>query len=359
MLERVTVRGFKSIRRLEGFELRRLNVLIGANGAGKSNFISLFDMLSALTRRRLQVFIAESGGPDALMFRGRRCTSHIDVELVLGQNGYEFSLAPVPGDRLTFRDEATRFFGDSSGVRRQLGSGHHEALLSEASGDVFAGYARKAIDRWRVYHFHDTSRFSGLRHHQDVRDNLVLKPDGSNLAPFLRRLRERHHIDFNQILDAVRLVAPFLDRFVYRKDQGDRMDLEWSEVGDEDAVRGSIQLSDGTLRFICLATLLLQPPELRPDVIVIDEPELGLHPYAITLLAALLQQASENTQLIVSTQSVDLVNELDPEDLVIVDRREGASVFEKPDPETLQGWLEDYALGELWTMNVLGGRPDW
>ena len=146
---------------------------------------------------------------------------------------------------------------------------------------------------------------------------------------------------------------------MYRRDQGRLVDLEWFETGDPDAVRGPIQFSDGTLRFICLTTLLLQPPELQPDVIIIDEPELGLHPYAVTILASLLEQASEEKQLIVSTQSVDLVNELDLEDVVIVSRKDGGSVFERPDSNTLRHWLEDYSLGELWTMNVLGGSPDW
>ena len=358
MLESVTVRGFKSIRELEDFELRSLNVLIGANGAGKSNFISLFDMLAAIVERRLGVFVAENGGPDALMFGGRWGTPHIDVELVFGQNGYEFSLHPGPSDRLFFLDEATRFFGEWSSPRRQLGMGHYEALLPDVTDeDTFAWYAHRAIRNWRVYHFNDTGLRSPMRHSHAVRDNLRLKYDASNLAPFLRRLRERFPDDFRRIVDTVRLAAPFLDGFLYRRNQGERMELEWFEVGDPDAPRGPIQLSDGTLRFICLTTLLLQPSELQPDVIVIDEPELGLHPYTISLLAALLQQAAEEKQVIVSTQAVDLVSEVTPEDVVVVDRHDGSTVFERLEPDRLSDWLEDYTLGELWNMNILGGRP--
>jgi len=360
MLESITVRGFKSIRELKDFELGRLNVLVGANGAGKSNFISLFDMLAAVVRRRLGVFVAENGGPDALMFGGRWGTPHIDVELVFGQNGYEFSLHPGSRDRLFFLDEATRFFGERSSPRRHLGAGHYEALLPDVTDeDTFAWYARRAIRGWRVYHFNDTGVRSAMRQSHAVRDNIMLKPDASNLAPLLRRLREQFPDDFKQIVDTVRLAAPFVESLVYRREQGLRLELEWFETGDPDAVRGPIQFSDGTLRFICLTTLLLQPPQLQPDVIIIDEPELGLHPYAVTILATLLQQASEEKQLIVSTQSADLVSELDPEDIVVVSRREGASVFERLAPETLRDWLEDYSLGELWKMNVLGGIPDW
>lgn len=356
MLKRVTIRGFKSIRVLEGFELRNLNVLIGANGAGKSNFVSLFDMLAAMMAQRLQIYVAESGGPDALLFGGRNRTRHLDVELAFGNNGYEFSLVPA-ANHMVFTDEATRFFGEWSSPRRDLGMGQYEALLPHVTDDIFAGYAQRALAGWRTYHFHNTSRHAGIRQFQDVHDNLLLKPDGSNLAPFLRRLREQYPDQFRRILDTVRLAVPFLLDFVYRAETGGLVQLEWLEVGDPTTPRGAIQLSDGTLRFICLTTLLSQPSELQPAVIIIDEPELGLHPYAITLLGALLQQAAEEKQLIISTQAIDLVNELDPGDVVVVDRRDGASVFERLDQDRLNDWLEDYSLGELWSMNIFGGRP--
>lgn len=356
MLERITIRGFKSIRHLEGFELGRLNVLVGANGAGKSNFISLFSMLAAMMAGRLQVFVAQSGGPDALLFGGRNRTRHVDVELAFGNNGYEFSLMPV-SSHLIFTDEATRFFGEWSSPRRQLGMGHYEAVLPSVTEDVFASYAQRAIAGWRIYHFHNTSVYAGVRQFQDVQDNLILKQDGSNLAPFLRLLRERYSDHYKSILATVRLAAPFLQDFVYRPGTAERVQLEWFEVGDKDTPRGALQISDGTLRFILLVTLLLQPEHLRPTTIVIDEPEIGLHPYAITLLGALLSQASEVNQVIVSTQSVDLINEMDPKDIVVVDRKDGASVFERLDTERLRDWIRDYSLGDLWSMNIFGGRP--
>ena len=135
------------------------------------------------------------------------------------------------------------------------------------------------------------------------------------------------------------------------------MEIEWFHTDDPDTVLGPRQLSDGTLRFICLSTLLLQPVELQPGLILVDEPELGLHPFAVTLLAEMLQRASDSRQIIVSTQSADLVSELDPEDVLVVDRKEGASTFTRLNPDDLEEWLEDYALGDLWKMNILGGRP--
>ena len=356
MLKRLTVRGFKSIRALEDFELRNLNVLIGANGAGKSNFIALFQMLARLMNRSLRLFVREEDGPNALLFGGRKRTKRMQAQFIFDNNGYEFSLVPA-GDGLVLADEATLFFGDLRDSRRSLGSsGQEEAGLPDAD-DSFATYVRPAVAGWRVYHFHDTSSSAAVRHGQAVRDNARLKPDASNLAPFLRRLREQHSAAYRRIVDTIRSAAPFFGDFVYRRRSEEAMDLEWSEYGDPDTVLGPRQLSDGTLRFICLATLLLQPNHLRPRTLLIDEPELGLHPYAVSLIGALLQEASEARQVIVSTQSVDLISELQPQDIVVVSRREGESVFERPDPDRLRDWLEDYALGDLWKMNILGGRP--
>lgn len=170
-------------------------------------------------------------------------------------------------------------------------------------------------------------------------------------------MRAQYPDEHQRIAETVRMVAPFFGDFVYRKDPGERVQLEWFDVDDPDTPRGPRQLSDGTLRFISLATLLLQPDHLKPWTILIDEPELGLHPYALAVLAGLLRVASDARQIIVSTQSVELVNEFQPEDLIVVNRREGASTFERLEAEPLKDWLEEYAPGELWKMNILAGRP--
>lgn len=363
-LDRLDIRGFKSIRALDGFEPRALNVLIGPNGAGKSNFIDLFHMLARMAEQRLQVYVAQQDGPDALLFGGRRRSERIEAEFRFDASAYHFSLIPA-GGRLVFSSEefsseTTGFFGRHSGAHTFLGSGHPESLLNdidEARTDTFAAYVRKAIAGWRVYHFHDTSATAPVRQAHQLRDNLLLKPDAGNLGAFLRRLRERYPAHHRQIVETVRLAAPFFGDFVYRHDAGDSMELEWFEAGDPDRVLGPRQLSDGTLRFICLSTLLLQPVELQPELILIEEPELGLHPASLTLLAEMLQHASDSRQVIASTQSADLVSELEPEDVVVVDRKEGASTFTRLDGDDLREWLGEYALGELWKMNIFGGRP--
>ena len=350
----VTVRGFRSIADLERFELGSLNVLIGPNGAGKSNLLDLFRLLRAMATGRLQLFVAEEDGPEALLFRGRQHTTEIDVECAFGETAYN-ALLKVVGERLVFARESTR----RSTVTSQFGSGHEESKLIEtASASAEARYVRDAMSKWGVYHFHDTSTQSAVRNAQRVRDNIVLHSDGSNLAPFLRLMRERHPENYRQIVDTVRRAAPFIDDFLYRDEPGERVELEWLErdVG-AGRIRSPRQLSDGTIRFICLATLLLQPVHLQPATILIDEPELGLHPATLSILAAYLDRASEARQVIVSTQSVDLLSEMKPDHVVVVERCNGSSVFRRPDWEQLSEWLEDHSLGELWLMNTLGGRP--
>jgi predicted ATPase len=355
-LKSLTVRGFKSIRDLKDFELSALNVLIGANGAGKSNFISLFKMLAEIMEQHLQIFVRQHDGPDGLLFGSRKRTTQIDVDFRFGRNGYHVSLIPA-ADRLVFSREETSFRGDfAPNVRTRLGTGHDEALLPSKEGEI-ASYVKSAVQRWRVYHFHDTSASAPVRQKQAVRDNLRLKPDAANLAPFVRLLREKHPDSLKRIVETVRLVAPFFGDFVHRPEPGERVELEWLEAEDPDTPRSPRQLSDGTLRFICLTTLLLQPTALQPSLILLDEPELGLHPYALNVLAALLKEASGPKQLIVSTQSAELISALEPEDIVVVERRDGASAFERLDAHRLRDWLSDYALGELWRMNILGGRP--
>ena len=361
----LTVRGFKSICRLKQFELGALNVFIGSNGAGKSNLLDVFRMAAAMAAGNLQLFVAQQDGPDAMLFRGRKHTNSVEIDLNFDDHGYSASLTAV-GEHLVFLREQTRFATSAN----KLGSGHYESnlnALEKTEADLTAADLREAMPEWCVYHFHDTSTNSPIRQAQPVRDNLRLHADGANLAPFLRHLRERHPASFRRIVESIRLVAPYFDDFVYRKevmedagaaDAEERVELEWFERElDRERPHGPRQLSDGTLRFICLATLLNQPAHFQPNPILLDEPELGLHPYAISLLAEMLQQASATRQILVSTQSADLVGEFAPEEIVTVARRDGRSVFERPNADALRDWLDEYTLGDLWRMNVVGDSP--
>ena len=347
----LTIRGFKSISALDRFELGSLNVLIGPNGAGKSNLLDLFRMMGALANGRLRLFVAKEDGPDALLYRGRKHTSEMAIELAFPNLTYRVGLTPV-GEHLAFAREETSL--------GWVGKGHRESDLTVAGkteSDASARFLREAMSGWRVFHFHDTSIEAGMRQSWPARDNVQLHSTGRNIAPFLRHIKERHPDNYRQILHTVRLAAPYIEDFLYREESSERLGLEWLERDVDPGFLGPRQLSDGTIRLTCLATLLLQPTQMQPSMILIDEPELGLHPFALTLLAELLQAASASRQVVVSTQSADLVSEFDVKHVITVDRRDGRSEFRRPDEHQLGEWLQEYAVGDLWRMNVVGGSP--
>ena len=357
-LEQISVVGFKSIRELRDFKIRQLNILVGANGAGKTNFISLFKFLSQLIEKRLQIFVAKSGGADVFLYFGRKVTDEIIVSLEFGDgskaNGYQVKLTPSVKGNLVFADE--RFWAIDrrySTPPELFGQGHEEAKLPE-SGLVTD--LSNVLPNWRVYHFHDTSDAAHVKQIGKIGDNANLKSDAANLAAYLYLLRNNYSAHYQQIVSIIRLVAPFFDDFVLRPmpENKSKIRLEWRELGSDDYFDSSY-FSDGTLRFICLATLLLQPQ--LPSLVIIDEPELGLHPYAINVLADMLHSASTKSQVIVSTQSVPLINQFQPEDIIVVDRESRQSVFQRLNSAELDQWLEEYGLGELWEKNIIGGRP--
>lgn len=369
-IRKLTIEGFKSIRKLEDFELRPLNVLIGANGAGKSNFVSFFRLLRESVEQRLQVaLLTTEGGADACLYMGPKVTPRLSAKLYFGQNGYEFALAPTLDNRFIFAEEVAVFKGDSGESRQPLGSGHAEAKLKDlkdkpgkwGKAHGVAHYVYKAISSWVVYHFHDTSITADVRRQRPIDDNEILHADAGNLAAFLFRIRKTEVASYNQIRDVVRLAAPFFDDFSLRPVPAnpEMIQLEWRQKDTDHLFRAN-QLSDGTLRFICLATALLQPTP--PPTSLFDEPELGLHPYALTLLGNLFKQVTtrpwpNTAQVIVATQSASLLNEFEPEDVIVVDRYRGESTFRRLTSTDLSEWLKEYSLGELWQKNIFGGRP--
>lgn len=353
-ISRLVLRGYKSIAECD-LELGRLNVLIGANGAGKSNFIGFFRLINRILDQQLQTATGLAGGPDALLHFGRKKTEELHAELYFGYNGYRFTLRPTQDNRMLFVHEA--LWWNMHGDWRPA-AGHFESYAESHKGKPVYQHVVPAMRSWRLYHFHDTSGSALVKQIHNINDNEYLRDDARNLAAFLLRLRDHHGEHYQRIVKAVSLVAPFFGDFHLRPtiDNKEKIQLEWTEQGQDEPFTASA-LSDGTLRFICLAAVLLQPGDFMPAAILIDEPELGLHPFAVSVLAGLMKSAAQEHQLIVSTQSVELVNEFDAEDLVVVDKRGGASVFKRPDAEALSEWLAEYSLGDLWKKNLLGGRP--
>lgn len=361
-LERITIEGFKSIASVEELELGNINVLIGPNGSGKSNFIGVFSFLHAIREGRLANYVSEAGGADKILHFGSKVTSELKLAISFSGdvNRYELTLAPTGSDQLYPRLEEV-FFWDrrhKSPNSERLSATGTEAGISDQKKYGIAEHIRLHLSSWRVYHFHDTSANSPLKKTADVEDNRFLRPDGVNLPAFLYFLRKRHENSYSLIRNAVQRVAPFFDDFLLEPQRLNpkKIRLEWRHK-NSDAYFDASSLSDGTLRFIALATLLLQPVALRPSVILIDEPELGLHPYAITLLASMIKQASTETQVILSTQLSSLLDHFEPEDVLVADRVDGSTTLTRLEPDRLEKWLEDYSLGELWEKNELGGRP--
>jgi predicted ATPase len=353
-ISRLVLRGYKSIAECD-VELGRLNVLIGANGAGKSNFIGFFRLINRILDRQLQLAVGQAGGPDALLHYGRKKTEELCAELYFGNNGYRFTLRPTQDNRMMFAYEALWWNQHGDWLPR---SGHFETYAEEQKKTRIYQFVVPAMRSWRLYHFHDTSQSALVKQVHGINDNEYLRDDARNLAAFLYRLNNHHEKHYRRIVKVIQLVAPFFGDFHLRPsvDNKEKIQLEWTEAGQDVPFTASA-LSDGTLRFICLATVLLQPEEFMPAAIIIDEPELGLHPYAITVLGGLMKAASKRHQLIVSTQSVELVNEFEAEDLIVVDKQANASVFRRLDVDALREWLAEYSLGELWKKNLLGGRP--
>jgi predicted ATPase len=358
-IKKLTIEGFKSIRKLEDFELRPLNVLIGANGAGKSNFVGFFRLLREIIDGRLQLALATTeGGADGCLFLGPKITSLFSARLYFGSEGlvYEFDLAPTFDNRLAFVGEAM-VLSEQNVTMRYSGNLESQLKGQKSVGSHLSELFLAAISSWVVYHFHDTGPSAPVRRAQPLNRDETLYQYAENLAAFLYRVQQIRPGHFRRIRDVVRLAAPFFDDFKLRPipTRPDEIQLEWLQRDSAYPFRAN-QLSDGTLRFICLATALLQPDP--PSTMLFDEPELGLHPYALSLLGNLFKQAADRgTQIIISTQSAQLLNEFAPEDVIVVERVDAESKFRRLNADDLKGWLEDYTLGELWQKNVLGGRP--
>lgn len=363
MIERIEILNYKSIRDVR-VDLKRLNILIGANGAGKSNFISFFEMTQHLLDQRLGSYMLGHGGVDSMLYRGRKVSDSISALIdFANRNAFAFKLRPTAGPKAYI--EYTRDYFNNKGLQdKQYRDNWHpcnwDSNVEESEilnkPQWRAEYVRAFLRSFTVYHFHDTSLSSPMRRPSRVGDNEFLRHDGSNIAAYLYMLKEKEETAFNLIEGTIRSIAPYFKRFklVPGKNMDGFISLEWEEK-DTDMYLDATNFSDGTLRFIALATLLLQPNP--PQTVIIDEPELGLHPAAINKLGALIKRASLKTQLIIATQSVELINHFSVGDLVVVGRNDGQSVFSRLSEEELSQWLEEYSVGELWEKNVIGGRP--
>ncbi len=331
-LKSIAITGFKSFGARVEVPLRPLNLLIGANGSGKSNFLDAFGFVRGFENDALYHYVRRAGGAENFLYFGPQNTEEFRIDTVL-RNGDLYSL----GYRYSKNDTLYPWL--------EYDGNSNQMFLEQLRG-------------WEQYHFLDTGFSSPMKKTAKLHDNRSLRTDGSNLAAFLYLLRERYETSYQIIRKTIQMVAPFFDDFVLEPValNPDTIRLEWRHKVSDDYFDIS-SLSDGTLRFIALTTLLLQPKELRPSVILLDEPELGLHPFAIAILAAMLHSVSTETQIVVATQSPGLLDRFEPEDILVAERVAGETRLKRLEAEPLRDWLEDYSLGELWEKNHFGGRP--
>ncbi|ETR71215.1 MAG: SMC domain-containing protein [Candidatus Magnetoglobus multicellularis str. Araruama] len=348
---------------MENFELKKLNVLIGGNGAGKSNFIDFFRLLRSmmdlslpgLQNVNLQSFIKDGGGIHDFLFNGPKVTKEIHIQLLLNEFGYQFKLSPTADENVIIYDEKT-YHRNIDESWKYIGGGYDTSKLLKDKDDnsLIANHIYDSIQSCHIYHFNDSSKNASMRHFEVIEDYDYLRFDAANIAPFLLRIREKNSSFYNDIIETIRLVIPFFDDFILKESKNDKVKLNWKQKGSDYPMRPHL-FSDGSMRFICLATALLQPDP--PSTMIIDEPELGMHPYAIEILAELIDAASQKSQLIISTQSSNLVDYFEPENIIVVFRDNGSTQLNRLHTAELIHWLDEYTLGDLWRKNIISGVP--
>lgn len=350
MLNRIIIDGYKSIHHVD-LELRPINILIGSNGVGKTNFISFFRLINIIYEQRLHNYTMQNSA-ERLFYYGRKQTKELKGYLEFGDNAYGVTLQARNNGSLFIAEERSYYQS-----RPNVVSNLDESYIKDST--TFRDkWLREYLQSYKIFHFHDTSKGAPLRSSANINDNRFLKTDGSNLPAFLYMLQEKHPKTLKRIELTIRSVMPYFGNFSLAPSLLDesQINLQWSDMENNEKYFDANDLSDGSIRFIALATLLQQPT--LPKVIIIDEPELGLHPTAIVKLAGMIKSvASRNCQVIISTQSVNLINNFDAEDIITVDRKDRQSSFNRLNNDTLQSWLNDYSLGELWTKSIINGQP--
>lgn len=355
-MDSITVKGYKSFKDIS-VPLRNINILIGSNGAGKSNFLSLFELLGYAYEGLLAHRVAMSGGVDKLLYKGRKNTERISIEVKEGLNSYVLNLMEADGTLIVENEKLGYSANSINYTYLHITSYKSETSLRTYNGATRGDYIKKYMSQIKKFHFHDTGRTSPFTGESNiVNDSYYLYPQASNLAAFLYGIMQNHPSVYKRIVRVIQSVAPFFNDFFLMPNENGGIRLQWRDKFS-DVVYGPNELSDGTIRFIALAVLFMQPN--LPKVIVIDEPELGLHPVAIEKLAGLIKSAANRgTQIIAATQNAELISNFEPSDILTVDQRNGQTEINRLDEKELSQWLNDYTIGDLWKQRIMkGGQP--
>lgn len=364
-LSKVTIRGYKSIAYTNPITLHLgdVNILLGANGSGKTNIVSFFSMLGYMMSKSFGIYVEKSGTANSLLHYGPKKTPAISGTLEFTDkqsiDSYHFSLSNAAPDRLIITEEGIQWHRktENKPFSATLEPNFRESALADSTNPV-AQSIYWMLAYCKVYQFHDSSNEGPLRQACPVETANYLQSHGNNLPSFLLFLRDNYNASYKRIVEYVRDVVPQFQDF-YLEPINRTISLRWIDNSASDYRFNAYQFSDGSIRFIALATLLLQPAKTMPDVIIIDEPELGLHPYAITQLAEMIKDASIHAQVIIATQSKDLVDHFDVENISVVemDEKTQCTSVTHLKEEDFKLWLDKYTIGELWDKNIIGGRP--
>lgn len=364
-LQEVMIKGYKSISSDYPVTLKLgdINILLGANGAGKSNIISFFKMISYMMSRSFEKYVELAGTSNSLLYYGSKKTPVIAAEMKFADDRsidtYQFTLSKATPDRLAITEENVFWHreGEEKPYQVVIEPNFKESALV-GNKDRVAQSIYKMLSFCKVYQFHDSSTEGPLRQACPVETANYLQSHGNNLPSFLLYLKEYFKDSYTRIVNYVREVIPQFQDF-YLEPTGNNISLKWTDNSASDYVFNAHQLSDGSIRFIALATLLLQPAKTMPSVVIIDEPELGLHPFAIAQLTEMIKDASIHAQIIIASQSKDLVDYFDIDNVSVVemDEKNSCTTVKKLVHKEFDAWLEHYSVSELWDKNIIGGRP--
>lgn len=354
-MDSIEIKGYKSIKEAT-VEFKPINILIGSNGSGKSNFLSFFEFLNNLYERKLQEYVSLRGGEDKMLHKGSEITTKIFSKIKFDRNAYSFDVTRGESGFI-FTSEGLWYDGNPHYPNPIDISDFKTEANIKAYSKPRAAYIREYLNSFKKYHFHDTGRnspFSKMSHVEN--DIYFLYEKGENLAAFLFDIQNKDRIVYGRIIKNIQSIAPFFSDFYFQPNNEGYIRLQWQDKYSS-TVYGAADLSDGTIRFIALSALFLQPQ--LPSTIIIDEPELGLHPFAISKLAGMIQSvASKDVQVIAATQSADLINHFQAQDIITVDQKDGESRFNRLQEKDLSEWLDEYSVGDLWQRNIIhGGQP--
>lgn len=380
--ERITIEGYRRLFNVQiDMRDRPLTVMIGANGVGKTSLLEIFSLLAASANAQLANKISELGGLPDIVTRDRANSiaislsmsvpgyAPLDYQLEVALKGFTYEIALETLTQQNNRHALEPFKHiDSRGLDVKYFSTEDQKLLrpnwdhnplETSLAQVPKMYQEPENIRNRLasctfYGALNVAPKSPVRLPQSMRPTSLPGANGEDLVSCLYYLRETDPERFEIIEDTLAATFPDFERLGFPPVAAGTITMTWKDKNFSKPIYMH-QLSEGTLRFIWLITLL-QSPGLTA-VTLIDEPEVSLHPELLRLLADMMREASQKTQLIVATHSDRLIRFLKPEEVLVCDAEDGLTTMRWGDSFNLEHWLEEYSLDQVWAMNLMGGRP--